>query len=127
MSLGVEPVISRGTSIDGIDELLDNLPHSRYFAPNVENLRGAGESIHLHCTDEPSPDDDDAAPGEWMIHLAPEGFGWEHHHGKGTVAVRAPSTDLLLLVYGRRPLADQRYTVFGEGSVMDSWLLNSAI
>ena len=118
LATGVAPVIDAPVAIDGIDELLDNLPTALYFAPNVAELRGSGESIHVHCTD---------SDGEWMIELEPAGFHWEHAHSKGTVAVRGTAADLFLLLYGRYAAGDERFTRFGDTALLDRWLTNSAL
>ncbi|HEX6310179.1 MAG TPA: maleylpyruvate isomerase family mycothiol-dependent enzyme [Acidimicrobiia bacterium] len=122
LALGREPQIETRVAIDGIDELLDNLPHAAYFRPHVAELRGDGESIHLHGTDV-----DEQAAGEWTIHLRPGGFTWDHGHGKATVAVRGPAADLLLLLYRRRPPVAGRYEVFGDDAVLAAWLDHSAL
>jgi predicted lipid carrier protein YhbT len=113
-----EPALEPATSVDAVDELLDNLPSAGYFAPKVAELRGQGESIHLHCTD---------IEGEWMITLTPAGFAWEHAHGKGTVAVRGSAGDLVLLLYGRRRADDARLARFGDLGLLDHWLAHSAL
>ena len=118
LATGVAPVIDAPVAIDGIDELLDNLPTALYFAPNVAELRGNGESIHVHCTD---------SDGEWMIELEPAGFHWEHADSKGTVAVRGTAADLFLLLYGRYAAGDERFTRFGDTALLDRWLTNSAL
>jgi uncharacterized protein (TIGR03083 family) len=118
LAQGAAPAIDAAVAVDGVDELLDNLPTATYFAPRVAELRGDGESIHFHCTD---------TDGEWMIELRPDGFGWEHAHGKGTAAVRATAADLLLLLYGRLALRDGRFTVFGDTALVERWLADSAL
>ena len=90
----------------------------RTFRPHVAQLRGDGESLHLHCTD---------GDGEWTIHLDPDGFRWDHGHSKATTAVRGSAADLLLLLYRRRPPADDRYVVFGDDGVLAHWLDHSAL
>lgn len=112
-----EPEIAAPLAVDGIDELLDNLPRAVAFAPAVAELRGAGESLHLHSTD---------VDGEWMIELLPDGFRWEHAHGKGTVAVRGRASDLMLLLYRRLPADDERFTCFGDSALLAHWLTHSA-
>jgi len=116
LTLGRQPAIDADTAVDGIDEFLDNLPHAVDFAPNVKELKGNGESLHFHCTD---------AEGEWMIQLNPDGFSWEHGHGKGSVAVRGSASDLLLLIYGRRKPDGERFQIFGEEAVLARWLENA--
>jgi uncharacterized protein (TIGR03083 family) len=118
LALGRAPAIEATVAVEGIDEFLENLPFAASFAPNVKELRGNGESLHLHCTD---------AEGEWMIQLNPEGFNWEHGHGKGSLAVRGQASDLLLLTYGRLPVDDERFQRFGDEGVLANWLARAHI
>ena len=118
LACGREPAIEPAVAIDGVDELLDNLPHAGYFRPHVAELRGDGESLHLHCTD---------VDGDWTITLGPDGFRWDHGHTKATVAARGPAADLLLLVYRRRRPDDGRYEVIGDDRVLGHWLAHSAL
>jgi len=118
LAMGGTPELSPDLAVDGVDEFLDNLRAAAAFAPAVADLRGAGESVHLHATD---------AEGEWMLTLTPDGFTAEHGHGKGDVAVRGSAVDLLLLVYGRRSGDDPRLERFGDPAVLDRWLTHAAI
>ena len=118
LALGRDPAIGPDIAIDGVDELLDNLPHALYFRPQVAELRGDGESLHLHCTD---------ADGEWTITLEPEGYRWDHGHTKATVAVRGPAAGLLLLLYRRVRPDDARYEILGDDRVLARWLEHSAV
>ncbi len=118
LALGVAPEMDARLAVDAIDELFDNLPSAAYFAPNVANLRGSGETLHLHCTD---------TDGEWMIRLHDDGFSYEHTHGKGDVAVRGTACDLLLLAYNRRSSADSGFEIFGDADLLNRWLTNAAL
>jgi uncharacterized protein (TIGR03083 family) len=118
LTLGREPSFEPAIASDGIDEFLENLPEAAYFAPNVKELRGDGETIHFHATD---------ADGEWLIELTPESFSWQHGHGKGSAAVRGTASDLLLLTYGRRKHGDGRFEAFGDSTVLDRWFANAHI
>jgi uncharacterized protein (TIGR03083 family) len=118
LALGRDQAIDNAQAVDGIDEFLENLPHAVSFAPNVKDLHGQGESLHLHCTD---------AEGEWMIVLNPNGFTWEHGHGKGSVAVRGTASDMLLLTYGRLKPDGNRFQVFGDEGVLARWLASAHI
>ncbi len=89
-------------AVDGIDEYLDLLP----VFPG-RNFPEAG-SIHLHSAD---------APGEWLVRLAGDGMHVSREHAKGDVAVRGPASDLLLVLFGRKPVA--AVDVFGDGSLLD--------
>jgi uncharacterized protein (TIGR03083 family) len=120
LALGRHPAIAPEVAVDGIDELLENLPYAARFRPRVKELRGTGETIHLHATDA-----DDA--GEWTIRLEPDGFSVKGDHAKGTVAVRGSAGDLLLLLYGRRRLDDDRLSRFGDEPLLGWWLEHSAL
>ncbi|MDE3077173.1 MAG: maleylpyruvate isomerase family mycothiol-dependent enzyme [Chloroflexota bacterium] len=118
IALGRMPGIEAMAAVDGIDEFLENLPHAAAFAPKVAELRGQGESLHWHSTD---------AAGEWTVRLTTEGFEWARGHAKGMVAVRGLAADLLLLMWGRLPPADARFERFGDESLLNRWLENSAM
>jgi uncharacterized protein (TIGR03083 family) len=110
IAVGRTPHIDRDVAVDGIDEFLTNQSYTR--GGERAGDAGNGETVHLHATD---------AAGEWMITLAAEGFTWEPGHGKGTVAVRGPSRDLLLLTYGRIEPADGQFEIFGSAEVLERW------
>jgi uncharacterized protein (TIGR03083 family) len=104
---------------DAIDELLELIsdPQVAAAAPALQELRGHGESIHLHATD--------AEPGlsaEWLIELGSDGFTWRRGHDKATVALRGPLTDVLLVFYRRLPADIPRVDVVGEAALLDFWL-----
>ena len=120
---GSEPQIDPATAADGIEELLENLPSAGYFRPRVAELRGDGESIALRSTDR----------GEsWLIRLLPDEFRWEREAPDAavdvaTVGVAAGTADLMLLLYARRPLNDDRFAVVGDDRVLARWLECSAL
>jgi uncharacterized protein (TIGR03083 family) len=93
-------------AVDGIDEFFSMLPFWRY-EPRV---RGAGESIHLHCTD---------GDGEWLVRLGADAVVVTREHAKGDVALRAPASELLLFLWGRRDASAGE--VFGDASVLERW------
>lgn len=94
-------------AIDGIDELLDVLSTIAYEAG-----AGAGETLHLHGTD-----DDLDLPAEWLLVLGADGLEVSREHAKGDMAVRAAVSDLELLLVGRPPLGPVQR--FGDESVLD--------
>jgi uncharacterized protein (TIGR03083 family) len=88
---------------DGIDELFAMVPS----LPWAARLRGAGETVHVHCTDR---------DGEWLVRLVPDGMVVTREHAKGDVAVRGTASDLQLFLYGR---ADPEVLeVFGDGELL---------
>jgi hypothetical protein len=59
-----------------------------------------------------------------MITLGPDGTTWARGHGKGTVAARGTTSDLLLVLYGR--YAPGRVTVLGDETLLTDWLVAAA-
>jgi uncharacterized protein (TIGR03083 family) len=102
--------VAADLAVDGIDERLEHLVPSMNFNPaGAEVLSGAGESVHLHCTD---------ADGEWLLRFDPDGFTFTREHAKGDVALRGPASDLLLYLVGRGPL--DALEVHGDVGVLDA-------
>lgn len=119
LALGVDPGFAPEIAADGIDELLDNLPHALYFAPQVAELRGGGESLVLA-----SPD-----AGWWRIELGADGFTWTAGDGpppKADATVTASATELLLVAYRRRDPAEV-IDVAGDEALFAHWLAHSAL
>jgi uncharacterized protein (TIGR03083 family) len=93
-------------AVDGIDEQLENLP----FIVGPENTRGAGETLHLHCTD---------VDGEWLLRLGENGLEVQREHAKGEVALKGAATELYLVVLGRR--STEAVDVFGDPGALARW------
>ncbi|MEU6378805.1 maleylpyruvate isomerase family mycothiol-dependent enzyme [Streptomyces sp. NPDC046909] len=85
--------------------------------PDAPPLTGPGRTLHLHATD--------AADAEWLVDLTDVPVTWSHAHEKAAVAVRAPLSDLVLLLYGRRTPADASVEVFGDTDLLALWLERS--
>ncbi|WP_202638334.1 maleylpyruvate isomerase family mycothiol-dependent enzyme [Bailinhaonella thermotolerans] len=114
LALGREPVIDAEVADDGVAEFFDVLPYARWNR-KVRELRagdGRGETLSWQYGDRPG----------WVVTLTPEGFGHERSGKPGDVTVRAANaTDLLLAVWGRRPIDGPRYTVEGDASLLTWW------
>ncbi|MFI6927128.1 maleylpyruvate isomerase family mycothiol-dependent enzyme [Nonomuraea spiralis] len=116
LALGLDPVIPAATAVDGIDEFLHNLPYATWMASSLAELGAEGATIHLHASD---------VDGEWTITQGPAGaVTCERGHTKGDAAVRGPASELLLLLYGRRPL--ESAAVFGDRDLLTRWLAAAA-
>jgi uncharacterized protein (TIGR03083 family) len=111
----LDPVIA----IDGIDEWMElgSLPMHFDMHPQMRELIGPGRTVHLHATDT-APE----AAAEWVVDLTGEQIAWRRAHEKAAVAVRGPLTDLLLLVYKRRPARGAGIEVLGDAGLLDFWL-----
>jgi uncharacterized protein (TIGR03083 family) len=122
LALGVVPSIDPAVAADGVDELLDNIPHAAYFAPNVANLVGRGEVLAFVAPD---------ITTAWLVRLEPHGYSWRRDvpavaaTADGTA--RADATDLLLWLYGRRPSGDGHVSVKGDADLVARWQRDSAL
>lgn len=107
---GLKPHIDPQLASDGIDEFVYVMtPLVREGQPII------GGSVHIHCTD---------VDGEWL--LVP-GDGLElvvtREHAKGSVALRGPAVDILLVLWRRLPV--EAIEVIGDASVADRFLLRA--
>ena len=91
--------IDPAVGVDGVDEILT------VFVPALGGDRspGDGRTVHLHATD---------IEGEWLVRFDAGAVSVERGHAKGDAAVRGPAGELLLWLWGRRPLAGLE--VFGD-------------
>jgi uncharacterized protein (TIGR03083 family) len=106
LATGRTEPIEHALAVDGIDEFFALIP----FWPWADRVRGAGETLHFHCTD---------GDGEWLARLGSEGLVVTREHAKGDVAARGSASDLLLFLYGRVP--PDALEVFGDASLLTRW------
>lgn len=107
LAAGVVEPIDGPLAADGIDEWLSLVPNLPWVE---EKITGAGETIHLHCTD---------LDGEWLVRLEPTGLELERRHAKGDVAARGTASDLHCWLTGRGPV--ERLEVFGDTALLERW------
>jgi uncharacterized protein (TIGR03083 family) len=105
-ALGSPEPFAGALAVDGIDEHLENLP----FVVGAEQTVGAGETMHLHCTDR---------DGEWLLRLGAAGLEVRHEHGKGDVALKGPASQLFLVLLGRA--SPDTVEVFGDPAGLERW------
>jgi uncharacterized protein (TIGR03083 family) len=113
LALGRPYAVPPAVAVDALDEWmwLGSLPHVLEFQPEQRTLLGPGRTVHLHATD---------TVGEWTVDLTGAAIRWRPAHEPAAVTVTGPVRELLLLVYGRRPLGD--LPVAGDRELLDSWL-----
>ena len=116
LALGTAPSFTAEVAVDGVEELLDNLPHAKYFRPSVAELKGDGQVLAFV-----SPD------ASWTIPLHADGFDWVRDAAPDADATfTAPSaSDLLLTLYGRRGPAPGEIT--GDAALVEHWLTHSSL
>jgi len=115
--LGKAGELDAAVAVDNVDEFLANLPYMARFRPQVRELHGDGETIHLHATDL----DGSELPGEWLITLEPHGFRWSHAHVKGAAAVRGTARELALWINHRLVDGAPGLERLGEEPLLNYW------
>lgn len=119
LALGAEFTLDQEVALDAVDEWMElgSLPFHFEVHPWMRELLGPGRTLHLHATDT-APE----AMAEWVVDLTGEVITWRRAHEKAAVAVRGPLTELLLLVYKRRPAHGGETEVLGDAKLLDFWL-----
>lgn len=119
LAVGADFTVEDEVAIDAIDEWMElgSLPQFFEVHPEKRELLGPGRTLHFHATDA-EPD----APAEWLIDLTGDAIVWRRAHEKAAVAVRGPLTDLLLVIYRRRPARSESTEILGDGQLLDFWL-----
>lgn len=100
----IDPVVA----VDGIDELFEVFLGPRLLDPS--GFASAGESIHVHTTD---------VDGEWLLRVAPGTVELTREHAKGDLALRGPASDVLVVLWNRRPVEETAAEVFGAADLLD--------
>jgi uncharacterized protein (TIGR03083 family) len=100
--------IDADVAADGVDEYFELLP----LMPAAQAAKGAGETIHFHCTDREV---------EWLAVLTENGIVMRPEHAKGDVALRGPANAVLLAVWNRIGPDNPELEVFGDVRVLDRW------
>ena len=87
-------------------------------------LRGTGETLHWHATDELGRGE----VGAWFIERGPDGARWHARSAGADVTVNGPAKALLLILTRRRPLIEQTNQVSVEGDLdlARHWIENTA-
>jgi uncharacterized protein (TIGR03083 family) len=119
LALDQEYALDQDVAVDAIDEWLElgSLPMHFEVHPRMRELLGPDRTLHFHATDT-APQ----ARAEWLVDLTGDAITWRRAHEKAAVAVRGPLTDLLLVIYKRRPPGGDDLQVFGDAALLDFWL-----
>lgn len=122
LALGRKFALDADLAADAISEWLGfvGLPQAVQFRPELAELRGEGQILHVHSTDSELGE-----AGEWIVHRTPSGPVWEPGHRKGDVAVRGAVVDLLLVLMRRVAPNHAPITVLGDASLLDHWLAHT--
>ncbi len=109
---GLDTAIEPSLASDGIDEFL-----MWFAAEPAEGNLVPGGSVHVHCGD---------VPGEWTVVMNAAGtYDIERAHAKGDCALRGTASDLLLVLWRRRPATT--IDVVGDADVAARFLAYPAL
>lgn len=119
LALGGEYTLDQEVALDGFDEwlALGSLPMHFEVHPWMRELLGPGRTLHFHATDT-APE----VAAEWVVDLTGDAITWRRAHEKAAVAVRGPLTELLLIIYKRRPARGAGVEILGDEKLLDFWL-----
>jgi uncharacterized protein (TIGR03083 family) len=119
IATGRRPAAAAYVAADTIDEFLVNLAKAAYFSPQVELLRGNGESIVLRATD---------TGNTWTVRLDPDRFDvLAGEQQRATARMSGPAVTMALVLYRRLSLADSCLDVAGAHELVEFWIANSAL
>ena len=88
-------------------------------------LRGTGETLHWHATDESTLD----TSGDWFIERQPDGASWQHRNDTADVTIHGPARSLLLILTRRLPPTDgqaHNVTIEGDVDLVRHWVQHTA-
>jgi uncharacterized protein (TIGR03083 family) len=113
LALGVEYTLAPDVAVDGIDEWMElgSLPFHFEVHPWMRELLASGRTVGLHATD---------TDAHWLLDLTGDLIAWRRADEAAAAEIRAPATDLLLMIYRRRPVAGLDVT--GDAELVDFWL-----
>jgi uncharacterized protein (TIGR03083 family) len=113
LALGVEFTLDSDVAADALDEWMELgcLPFHFEVHPWMRELLAPGRSIGLHATD---------LDAHWLLDLTGDVIAWRRADEAATADVRAPVTDLLLMIYRRRRVSG--LTVNGDDELLHFWL-----
>jgi uncharacterized protein (TIGR03083 family) len=119
LALGAGFTLDKEVALDAVDEWMElgSLPMHFEVHPWMRELLGPGRTLHFHATDT-APE----AAAEWVVDLTGDAIVWRRAHEKAAVAVRGPLTDLLLVIYKRRPARGEGIEILGDEQLLDFWL-----
>ncbi len=117
-AVGAAAPFEAAVAADGVEEALDTYVNRRF---DHRAFGSAGETLHLHATDGGDHVDGETGvqSGEWMLTMQPDAVVWERGHGKGDVALRGATGDLLLFLMSR--VGPDHFEIFGDRSLAERW------
>jgi uncharacterized protein (TIGR03083 family) len=113
LACGLEPSVAPTVAADAIDELLDNLAAAGSFSPRIAALRGTEGRLGLTDT---------TTGRRWTVDVDPFAPGSAGEGRPVDTELSAEGSDLLLVLYQRRPLDDIASSEGGDRALLRQWL-----
>lgn len=113
LALGIDYVLPVFVAVDGIEEWLELgcMPFHFDVHPWMRELLGPGRTISLHATD---------TGDDWLLDFTGDTITWRRGSADTTAELRGPVTDLLLVLYRRRP--PTTVEIAGDAAFVDFWM-----
>lgn len=113
LTLGIDYTLPNFLAVDGVQEWLELgcMPFHFEVHPWTRELLGPGRTIGLHTTD---TDDD------WLLDYTGDALAWRPGRESAAAELRGPVTDLLLVLYRRRPVSTVE--IRGDAGLVDFWM-----
>lgn len=123
LAAGDEVALPPELAADAIDEWLTILSGPIFGRPDPRAVAlPPGTSLHVHATDPEL-----AGSGEWLVKHTEDGVQVTATHAKADAAIGGPAADLLLVLVGRHAPADPPLTIFGDHTLLDTWLTSISL
>jgi uncharacterized protein (TIGR03083 family) len=118
IALGEEFHVEPDVALDAVDEwmALGSIPEILDVHPEKRALLELDETLNFHATDV-----DPAANADWVIDLTGTTIVWRRARDTSAACVNASLTDILLILYRRRPLNCEGTTIDGNTQLLDAW------
>jgi uncharacterized protein (TIGR03083 family) len=123
LALGRTFTVEPEVAVDALDEwmALGSIPEMLEVHPRQRELLGPGRILRFHATDIPPE-----AAADWLVDLTGGAITCGRDGQVATedvaVAVHGPLTELIMVIYRRRPVGKADVEVLGDRGLLDFWL-----
>ncbi|MDA2895226.1 maleylpyruvate isomerase family mycothiol-dependent enzyme [Mycolicibacterium sp. BiH015] len=113
LALDIDYTLPNFLAVDGVQEWLELgcMPFHFEVHPWMRELLGPGRTIGLHTTD---------TNDDWLLDFTGDTLAWRRGPEQTAAELRGPVTDVLLVLYRRRPVSTVQ--IRGDAELVDFWL-----
>lgn len=118
LAIGEAFNVAPDIAVDAIDEWMEltAIPEMFDMIPTRRGMLGPGRTLRFRASDLTH-----AEITEWFVDLTGNLVIWRRARGEAAVSLTAPLTDILLILYRRRPIHGEGVTIHGDANVLESW------